>query len=327
MKTADGTTIPDTAELVHHRAGLKLGMTARVDFKIYRSDEGEFGTWFYAAVHTDGRPVLVYEGEDKDAAFAALSPRISDHDERITRTASTLGGIKAETPTGGEILIDGRTKRPELGTVKTEETAMGRYTVLELGRNYYSVRDTKLEQDAATRTDRDEAQALADAKNKLDAFGIKPGDTVTGRYTYAAGATELVKVIVDREPWTSGTSTAILSDGRDVIQIDLDSIAVRRKEEPAPTERPALGTVKVGDKVTVIEAPLLYRRRTRAVPAVVTKVGRVWIEMVREDGGEDGSNWPWKMRRDTQNVGGHYSDVDRFVTAEQLAWEQSQPKK
>jgi hypothetical protein len=82
--------------------------------------------------------------------------------------------------------------------------------------------------------------------------------------------------------------------------------------------KPELGPVKAGDKVIVISGS----RRGSHREAVVTKAARVWLDLVETDD----STYPmtWRMRRDTQTDGGKYGSPTRFVTPEQLAWEEAE---
>ncbi|HEX5543647.1 MAG TPA: hypothetical protein VFX60_19190 [Micromonospora sp.] len=85
--------------------------------------------------------------------------------------------------------------------------------------------------------------------------------------------------------------------------------------------RPALGKIAEGDEVFVW--PRKYGRGgpNEPVAANVTKVARVWIELIEGQPHLGGVHRrEWRMRRDTQNEGqGHYSA--RFVTADQLAYD------
>lgn len=84
--------------------------------------------------------------------------------------------------------------------------------------------------------------------------------------------------------------------------------------------KPELGKVAVGDQLLVI--PAAYgRTRSEPVEAVVTKAARVWIDL-RDIYDVRSQARAWRMRLDTQNVGSQYSQQDRFVTADQYAWEQ-----
>lgn len=79
-------------------------------------------------------------------------------------------------------------------------------------------------------------------------------------------------------------------------------------------EKPALGTLKVGDEVIVLERR--YGRGTEQHAAIVTSVARVWIDLKSFEGYRT-----WRMRLDTQDDGNKNSAwKDRFVTQEQFAW-------
>lgn len=78
--------------------------------------------------------------------------------------------------------------------------------------------------------------------------------------------------------------------------------------------------VKVGDEVFVRPASYGRGSARNLIPARVTKVARVWLEIERMD------DTPlvkatWRMRRDTQSEGGGYSIDARFVTPEQAEQE------
>lgn len=81
-------------------------------------------------------------------------------------------------------------------------------------------------------------------------------------------------------------------------------------------ERPALGTLKVGDKVIVIEP--MHRQPNREYDGIVTKVARVWITVEHEYG-----MYPReaRFRLDTQDDGNGSTYRWRFVTPEQRAWD------
>ncbi len=80
--------------------------------------------------------------------------------------------------------------------------------------------------------------------------------------------------------------------------------------------KPELGRVIVGDRLLVI--PATYGRGTREpVEALVIKAGRVWIDL-EEINQAPSFRRKWRLRLDTQDSG----SGDRFVTAEQYAWEQ-----
>jgi hypothetical protein len=85
--------------------------------------------------------------------------------------------------------------------------------------------------------------------------------------------------------------------------------------------KPELGKVAVGDQLLVIRPFNRYRADNDPIPVAVTKVGRVWIEAAEANQVRSQAR-TWRMRLDTQNEGGQYSQQDRFVTAEQYAWEQ-----
>lgn len=83
---------------------------------------------------------------------------------------------------------------------------------------------------------------------------------------------------------------------------------------------PPLGDIKVGDEVFVERSSNDMRGRDKSdryIPARITKVARVWIEIESTDGAR---RWPrnWRMRRDTQNQGTQYIGSDaRFLTPAQ----------
>lgn len=86
--------------------------------------------------------------------------------------------------------------------------------------------------------------------------------------------------------------------------------------------RPALGKVAVGDELLVIEASYNNSRIQKLpITAVVEKAGRVWVDLVERDQVKSHRR-TWRLRLDTQDTGSKYSHTDRFVTAEQHAWEQ-----
>ncbi|WP_035796383.1 beta barrel domain-containing protein [Kitasatospora mediocidica] len=85
--------------------------------------------------------------------------------------------------------------------------------------------------------------------------------------------------------------------------------------------KPELGKVAVDDQLIVIRPFNRYRADNAPIPAAVTKVGRIWIELAQVNQVRSQS-WTWRMRLDTQNEGAQHSQSDRFVTAEQYAWEQ-----
>lgn len=108
-------------------------------------------------------------------------------------------------------------------------TTEPRFTVETNTVGRYAVVDNRSGRTTNILNTEDEAQVWADTRNRLDALGIKPGDTVTGWYTYAAGASDPVRVTVDREPQLGSLRTAVLSDGRTSVHIDLGSITVQPK--------------------------------------------------------------------------------------------------
>lgn len=80
-----------------------------------------------------------------------------------------------------------------------------------------------------------------------------------------------------------------------------------------PPQRPALGDLKPGEPVIVIDA----RSREPEIRAHVVKAARVWIEIKADD-----SPRTWRMRRDTQNENTGYGyGGNRFATVEQRAWD------
>lgn len=80
---------------------------------------------------------------------------------------------------------------------------------------------------------------------------------------------------------------------------------------------PAL-TVKVGDPVTVFER---IGNNHRTVPCHVTKIGRLYIELTRDDSAGNPFTIPYRMLIDTQRVKSAYSNPDYFRTPAQLEWE------
>lgn len=84
--------------------------------------------------------------------------------------------------------------------------------------------------------------------------------------------------------------------------------------------KPALGRVAIGDRLLVI--PAGYGRGARGpIDVTVAKVGRVWVELSEVDEVRSFAK-TWRLRLDTQDSASGYSHTDRFVTADQLAWEQ-----
>lgn len=87
----------------------------------------------------------------------------------------------------------------------------------------------------------------------------------------------------------------------------------------ARTGRPELGEVSEGTELLVI--PVTYSRGAtpEPVPVRVTKAARVWLTMEPTNG----QKWPseYRMRRDTQDDGNDSHYRNRFVTAEQYAYD------
>lgn len=82
--------------------------------------------------------------------------------------------------------------------------------------------------------------------------------------------------------------------------------------------KPELGTVKVGDTLYVTEPNC---RRPEPIEVIVTKVGRVWIEMSRPEYAN--FSWPgYRMRLDTQTTGSSTGSPTYFLTPDQLAWQE-----
>jgi hypothetical protein len=88
-----------------------------------------------------------------------------------------------------------------------------------------------------------------------------------------------------------------------------------------PIERPALGTLKVGDPVLLIEPS--YRRSTddRYIPATVVKIARVWVA-IQPEPNEGYARAERRMRLDTQDDGSNSNYRERFVTPEQRAYDE-----
>ena len=61
------------------------------------------------------------------------------------------------------------------------------------------------------------------------------------------------------------------------------------------------------------------------IPAVVTKIGRVWVDLKAAESAPDLQRWmTWRMRMDTQNEATEYSQLDAsFATLEQHAWDET----
>lgn len=86
-------------------------------------------------------------------------------------------------------------------------------------------------------------------------------------------------------------------------------------------EMPGLSAkLNVGDPVMVYRPRSRYRSND-PIPAAITKIGRVWVEMHAPD---NGIGRTWRMRMDTQDEGnGKYSHYNAsFYTPEQQAWKQ-----
>jgi hypothetical protein len=92
--------------------------------------------------------------------------------------------------------------------------------------------------------------------------------------------------------------------------------------------RPELGELETGQKVMVYRSSNDMRRRSfvdLAIPAVVVKAARVWVDLARSDlDGKCIEYQTWRMRRDTQDEATRYSGSNsRFVTLEQHEWEET----
>jgi hypothetical protein len=97
-------------------------------------------------------------------------------------------------------------------------------------------------------------------------------------------------------------------------------------------KRPELGELKVGQEVMVRRSPNDMRGRRpaseRYIPAVITKVARVWIEIERTCGDREKlpswSIYRWRMRQDSQDEGTQFTGSNAsFATLEQHAWDQT----
>ncbi len=85
--------------------------------------------------------------------------------------------------------------------------------------------------------------------------------------------------------------------------------------------KPPLGKIAVGDHLLVFEARYNSGRTLYPpIAAVVEKVGRVWVDL-REANNVRSQARTWRLRLDTQHDGSKTNYHDRFVTAEQYAWE------
>lgn len=80
--------------------------------------------------------------------------------------------------------------------------------------------------------------------------------------------------------------------------------------------KPELGKVAVGDRLLVVARRQAHRDED-PIEAEVTKVARVWIDLVEV--GTDSYPRTWRMRLDTQNDGAETGYPTRFFTREQ--WE------
>jgi hypothetical protein len=96
----------------------------------------------------------------------------------------------------------------------------------------------------------------------------------------------------------------------------------------AKKARPELGKLEPGQRVIVRRSPNDMRGRPaeeRYIPAVVTKVGRVWVDL---EGTERRTQWSglptWRMRMDRQDEGTQYSGSNAsFATLDQHAWDET----
>lgn len=81
------------------------------------------------------------------------------------------------------------------------------------------------------------------------------------------------------------------------------------------TTMPPLPTLNIGDRLIITEHSVY--RRTEPLDVVVTKVGRVWVNLTT-----DPEKWPdrFRMRIATQDDGSQYTPRFRFWTADQMAW-------
>lgn len=79
---------------------------------------------------------------------------------------------------------------------------------------------------------------------------------------------------------------------------------------------------KPGDRLLVIQSSMSrYGAEKQPVEAEVTKVGRVWVELTEINQVRSMAR-TWRMRMDTQRTDNGTNYNDRFVTAEQYAYEQ-----
>jgi hypothetical protein len=90
--------------------------------------------------------------------------------------------------------------------------------------------------------------------------------------------------------------------------------------------RPKLGKLEVGQPVTVCRSNNDMQRRPdseRYIPAVVAKVGRVWVDL-EKPGSESWSIRRWRMRMDDQSEDSAYTGSNAsFATLEQHAWDET----
>lgn len=85
--------------------------------------------------------------------------------------------------------------------------------------------------------------------------------------------------------------------------------------------KPDLGPIAVGDPVIVVKRRYGGNRDDALfINAVVTKVGRVWVEMAEKDQVRSMAQ-TWRLRKDTQDDGTGVGWPTRFVTPEQNAWD------
>jgi hypothetical protein len=85
--------------------------------------------------------------------------------------------------------------------------------------------------------------------------------------------------------------------------------------------RPVLGKLSVGHRLLLIQAS--HKRwgdEIAPIETEVVKLGRVWVELAELD--TSARPRTWRLRMDTQRTDNGTNYNDRFVTAEQYAWEQ-----
>lgn len=87
-------------------------------------------------------------------------------------------------------------------------------------------------------------------------------------------------------------------------------------------QRPELGTVAVGDTVVVYPTGMSQRNSGAGpIRCTVAKSAKVWIDVVREDGGSL-PHYDSRFRKDTQDNGSDTtSSRARFVSLDQYAWD------